>query len=56
MSEKNFINPMSGRMTALRGARNPHVPGYVPVSCAPGALPCIPGTEFLKLFLGVSYE
>ncbi len=56
MSEKNSINPMFGRMTALRGARNPHAHKCTPVSCAPCALPCIPHTEFLKLFLGNCYE
>ena len=46
---RTCINPILGRMTALRGARNPHARKCIPVSCAPGALSCIPVIEFLKV-------
>ena len=51
MNEKTSINPILGRMAALRGARNPHARKCIPVSCAPGALPCIPTIECLEVFL-----
>jgi hypothetical protein len=50
------INPVFGRIAAqslsehrtFGGARNPHALECIPVSCAPGALHCIPTTEFLE--------
>ncbi len=36
------INSFFGRIAALRGARNPHVPEVRSGSCAPGALHFIP--------------
>jgi hypothetical protein len=40
------VNPIAGRIAALRGARNPHGLESIPVSCAPGALRFIPVIEF----------
>ena len=42
-----FINSFFGRIASLRGARNPHVLKYIPVSCAPCALHRILTIEFL---------